>query len=60
MKNQKKIYLIISIVSLVIVVAASAAIGFLLYSFKQARDDYSQLANQAREGKPSVFWDREE
>lgn len=58
MKNQKKIYLIISIVSLVIVVAASAAIGILLYSFKQARDDYSQLASQAREGKPSVFWDR--
>ena len=60
MKNQKKIYLIISIVSLVIVVAASAALGILLYSFKQARDDYSQLASQAREGKPSIFWGREE
>lgn len=60
MKNQKKVYLIISIVSLVIVVAASAALGILLYSFKQARDDYSQLATQAREGKTSIFRDREE
>lgn len=60
MKNQKKVYLIISIVSLVIVVAASAALGILLYSFKQARDDYSQLATQVREGKTSIFRDREE
>lgn len=60
MKNQKKVYLIISVISLVIVVAASAAIGILLYSFKQARDDYSQLASQARAGKPSIFWDRGE
>lgn len=64
MKNKKKIYLIISIVSFLIVLLALVAIGILLFSFKQARDDYSDLANQAKAGAPSnrgtVFWNREE
>lgn len=48
MKNQKKLYLTISIISFVIVLVALAAIGFLFFSFKQARDDYSQLASKAK------------
>lgn len=64
MQNQKKVYLIISIVSLVIVLAALAAIGILFFSFKQARDDYSQLASQARDsaaaGSKKVFWNGKE
>lgn len=48
MKNQKKLYLTISIISFVIVLVALAAIVFLFFSFKQARDDYSQLADKAK------------
>lgn len=48
MKNQKKVYLIISIVSLVIVLVALIALGILLYSYKQARDTYNELAIQAK------------
>ena len=48
MKNQKKVYLIISIVSLVIVLVALIALGILLYSYKQARDTYNELALQAK------------
>lgn len=64
MQNKKKIYLIISIVSFLIVLLALMAIGMLFFSFKQARDDYSQLASQAKDGAPSssgnLFWNREE
>lgn len=64
MQKQKRIYLIISIVSLVIVVAALAAIGILFFTFKQARDDYSQLASQAKEivrdSSEKVFWNKKE
>lgn len=64
MQNKKKIYLIISIVSFIIVLMALVAIGILFYSFKQARDDYSQLASQAKDSAPSssgkVFWNIEE
>lgn len=64
MQNKKKIYLIISIVSGLIVLAALAAIGMMFFSFKQARDDYSQLAIQAKNSTPSnsgtPFWDWEE
>lgn len=48
MKNQKKIYLIICIVSLVIVLAALSAIGIMLISFKRAEADYNLLASQAK------------
>ena len=61
MKNQKKLYLTISIVSFVIVLVALSAIGFLFFSFKQARDDYSQLASQAktRAGRSEKgFWNK--
>lgn len=64
MQNKKRLYLIISIVSAVIVLAALAAIGMMFFSFKQAREDYSQLARQARDSVPStsgkLFWDKEE
>lgn len=62
MKNKKKIYLIISIVSAVIMLLALVAIGILLLSFKQARDDYSELASRAKggAGETNVFWNREE
>lgn len=64
MQNQKKLYLIISIVSFVIVLVALAAIGILFFSFKQARDDYSQLASQAREipaaSSGNGFWNRKD
>ena len=64
MKNQKKLYLTISIVSFVIVLVALAAIGFLFFSFKQARDDYSQLAARAKEIAASRsengFWSKKE
>ena len=63
MKNKKKLYLFISIFSLVIVLAALVAIGMLFYSFKQAREDYSQLASQAKDSSPdrviNRLWDRE-
>lgn len=48
MQNKKKLYLIISIISLLIVLVALLAIGVLLFSYKQSRDDYSQLAQEAR------------
>lgn len=64
MQNKKKLYLIISIVSFLIVLVALIAIGILLLSFKQARDDYSDLASQAKSGSTSssgkLFWNREE
>ena len=63
MQNKKKIYLIICIVSCVIVLLALIAMAILFISFKQARDDYSQLASQARNsassGSGNVFWNRE-
>lgn len=54
MKNQKKVYLIISIVSLVVVLVALIALGILLYSYKQARDTYNELALQAKTSTSSV------
>lgn len=64
MQNKRNVYLIISIVSLVIVLAALVSIGVLLFSFKQARDDYSQLAQRAKEAVPpasgNLFWNRGE
>lgn len=47
MKNNK-IYLIISIISFAIVLVALLAIGILLYSYKQANDEYERLAAEAR------------
>lgn len=62
MQNKKKVYLIISIVSFSIVLLALTAMGILFFSFKQAREDYSQLASQAREAAVSdsgkEFWNR--
>lgn len=63
MKNLKKLYLTISIVSFVIVLVALSAIGFLFFSFKQARDDYSQLASQAKTSagrSEKGFWNRKD
>lgn len=64
MKNKRNVYLIISIVSAVIVVLALVAIGVLFFSFKQVRDDYSQLASQAKSvvssGKENLFWNRQD
>lgn len=48
MQNKNKLYLIISIVSLLIVLIALAAIGVLLFSYKQSRDDYAQLVQEVR------------
>ena len=48
MQNKNKLYLIISIVSLLIVLIALLAIGVLFFSYKQSRDDYAQLAQEAR------------
>ena len=48
MQNKKKLYFIISIVSFLIVLIALLAIGVLLFSYKQSRDDYAQLAQEAR------------
>lgn len=48
MRNTKKLYLIISIVSFLIVLIALLAIGVLLFSYKQSSDDYTQLAQEAR------------
>lgn len=48
MQNKKKLYLIISIVSFLIVLIALLAIGVLLFSYKQSSDDYTQLAQEAR------------
>lgn len=49
MEKQKKVYLIISIVSCVIALAALIAIGVLLLSVKRGQEDYMQLSRQARE-----------
>lgn len=57
MQNKKTLYLIISIVSSVIVLLALVAIGMLFFSFKQARDEYSQLASNAKTIVPSGFGD---
>lgn len=48
MQNKRKLYLIISIVSFFIVLIALLAIGVLLFSYKQASDDYYQLAQESR------------
>lgn len=48
MQNKKKLYFIISIISFLIVLIALLAIGVLLFSYKQSRDDYAQLAQEAR------------
>ena len=62
MQNKKKLYLIISIVSLLIVLIALTAIGIMFLSFRQSREEYDQLASQARSGAVSVseqsIWDR--
>ena len=49
MEKQKKVYLIISIVSFVIALIAITAIGMLLISFEKGEEDYNRLAQQARE-----------
>lgn len=49
MEKNKKIYLIISIVSFVIALIALITIGLLLVSFKKGEEDYNRLAQQARE-----------
>ena len=49
MEKNKKIYLIISIVSFVIALIALITIGMLLVSFKKGEEDYNRLAQQARE-----------
>lgn len=63
MQNKKKLYLIISVLSFIIVLVALLSIGILFFSFKQARDDYSQLASQAKDSAPldsgNAFWNRE-
>ena len=60
MQNKKKFYLIICVISSVIVLAALLALGILFVSFKQSREDYTQLAFQAKEGSSSgnrnIFW----
>lgn len=62
MQNKKKLYLIISIVSFLIVLVALTAIGMMFLSFKQSREAYDQLASQARGGSFSsggnFFWNR--
>ena len=54
MEKQKKVYLIISIVSCVIALAALIAIGVLLLSVKRGQEDYMQLSRQARESDRPV------
>lgn len=54
MQNKKKLYLIISIVSFSVVLMALAAIGILLFSYKQASEDYDRLAREARAAAPTV------
>lgn len=49
MQRKNKFYLVISIVSLVIVLAALVTIGILLLSFQRTRDDYNRLASQAKD-----------
>ena len=64
MKNKKRVYLIISIVSFVIALVTLVAIGIMFFSFKQVRDEYSQLAVQAKDRVPAkrknVFWNKED
>lgn len=64
MKNKKKLYIVICIVSFAIVLASLSTIGILLLSFKQSRADYSQLTSQAWVGAPSnggkIFWQKTE
>ena len=54
MQNKKKLYLIISIVSFTVVLAALAVIGTLLLSYKRANDNYEQLAAAARAAAPAA------
>ena len=54
MQNKKKLYLIISIVSFSVVLMALAAIGILLFSYKQASEGYDRLAREARAAAPTV------
>ena len=54
MQNKKKVYLIISIVSFSIVLAALAAIGGLLLAYKRQSDNYEQLAAAARTAAPAA------
>ncbi len=54
MRNKKRLYLIICIVSFSIVLVALGAIGFLLFSLSESRSDYAQLAKDARAVSPSV------
>lgn len=54
MQNKKKLYLIISIVSFTVVLAALAVIGTLLLSYKRASDNYEQLAAAARAAAPAA------
>ena len=54
MQNKKKVYLIISIVSFSIVLAALAAIGGLLLAYKRQSDNYEQLAAAARTDAPAA------
>ena len=64
MKNKKRLYLFISIFSFSVVLLSLVAIGILLITFKQARDDYSWLASQARAGSEEriihPLWERKE
>lgn len=48
MRNKKRIYLIICIISFFIVVVALGAIGLLLFSLSESRSSYAQLAKDAR------------
>ena len=54
MKNKKRVYLIISIVSFTIALLALAVLGVLFYSYNQAQEDYEQLASAARAASPTV------
>lgn len=62
MQNKKKLYLVVSIVSLVVVLIALTAIGMMFLSFKQSREAYDQLAILAKNGtvsqKEPSLWDR--
>lgn len=54
MNKKSKIYLIISILSLIVVIGALAAIGGLLWSYEQAKREYEALALAARATSPTV------
>lgn len=54
MRNKKRIYLIICIISFFIVVVALGAIGFLLFSLSESRSSYAQLAKDARSVSSTV------